>query len=519
MRTVGGIMDRIQFETTYRDFLQPDTRAGTWGMLRSIDTPSGLQRPYSVVDHLGAGAFGDVFLAIDEDMGWLVALKMLRPGRLKSQTSAEFRAEQQICRQLSQSSEWIIDWRHDGVFRSATGEERPFLAMDYVNGRTLQDLLRTWRRLPQMEVLRIAIEICKGLEVLHQHSPPVLHRDLKPGNILLDPKSRGEVRIADLGVAVYLNSQSTAPVAGTPAYMAPEKLLHGSDSIQTELYALGVIVYELLTGKRPWDVTDIVEGMWGTPTPEQRRRKDILVARWTATLPIMPQLIIPGIDPRLAELCLRLLQPEPPDRPASAAIVRTAFQRILQDVSNAGEVFVPTDWPQASSIEIAEQVRQLSSSRLHVSPFWLNSQSGLIAGYAEIVRLSLEIHERVSDSRMQIQRMLISLKITWESDFGTLGGKEARKTVVQIFNSVTAYAKAQADISLNLQRFQATLNDWISSTTAFHDRCLLAIENVDSRSFERVLLECRTDLIQIERRCAGLYNLASDRLLVELVKP
>jgi hypothetical protein len=122
---------------------------------------------------------------------------------------------------------------------------RHFLSMEYVDGEDLQALLRRIGRLPVDKVKEIAQQLCAGLTAAHDKG--VLHRDLKPANILID--ERGQVRITDFGLAKLVQEELTE-ICGTPAYMAPEQLLHGHTTIQSDIYSLGLVLWEALTGDR-----------------------------------------------------------------------------------------------------------------------------------------------------------------------------------------------------------------------------------------------------------------------------
>ena len=207
---------------------------------------------------------GEVFRADDLKLGQPVALKFLlkkladdRP-RLESLYN-----EVRLARQVS----------HPNVCRVydiAEEEGRHFLSMEYIDGEDLRGLLRRIGRLPADKGLQIARQLCAGLAAAHDKG--VLHRDLKPANVMID--GRGHVRITDFGLArTAAELQSIRERSGTPAYMAPEQLLRGETSIQSDLYSLGLIQYEIFTGKpahKAASITELVkmhEQRFSPPTP------------------------------------------------------------------------------------------------------------------------------------------------------------------------------------------------------------------------------------------------------------
>ena len=194
---------------------------------------------YRVVALLGKGGMGEVFRADDMTLGQPVALKFLpanvakEPDRL-----ARFRQEVASARRVS----------HPNVCRVydiAEHRGQPFLAMEYIDGEDLSSLLRRVGRLPEEKGLQIARELCSALAAVHGQG--MLHRDLKPANVMLD--GRGRVRLTDFGLAIGAGRVSGMEArAGTPLYMAPEQLSGRGVTERSDLFALGLVLYELFTG-------------------------------------------------------------------------------------------------------------------------------------------------------------------------------------------------------------------------------------------------------------------------------
>src|SRR5580658_2681011 len=196
---------------------------------------------YRIIALLGKGGMGEVYRADDLTLGQPVALKFLPEEASRDEGLLErFRNEVRIARRVS----------HPNVCRVYDVGEvdgYSFFTMEYVDGEDLASLLRRIGRLPQDKALDIARQLCAGLAAAHAKG--VLHRDLKPANIMLD--GRGQVVITDFGLAgVADDIRGNEIRSGTPAYMAPEQLAGKEVSTRSDIYALGLVLYEVFTGKR-----------------------------------------------------------------------------------------------------------------------------------------------------------------------------------------------------------------------------------------------------------------------------
>jgi len=181
---------------------------------------------------------GEVYRATDLTLGQSVALKFLPA--CDERMLERFHNEVRIARQVS----------HPNVCRVydiGEAEGMPYLSMEYIDGEDMSSLLHRIGRLPGDKALEIARKICAGLHAAHEKG--VIHRDLKPQNIMLN--RRGEVLIMDFGLAAATDQILGAEAkSGTPAYMAPEQLKGAEVSSKSDLYALGLVLYELFTGKK-----------------------------------------------------------------------------------------------------------------------------------------------------------------------------------------------------------------------------------------------------------------------------
>lgn len=258
-----------------------------------------LAERYRIIGLLGRGGMGEVYRADDLKLGQPVALKFL-PQRFASEKGRleRFYSEVRIARQVS----------HPNVCRVYDVGEidgQHYLSMEYVDGEDLASLLKRIGRLPPDKALEIARELCAGLAAAHERG--VLHRDLKPSNVMLD--GRGRARITDFGLAIAASDVVDGEVSGTPAYMAPEQLAGKPASVRSDLYALGLVLYELSTGRKAFDGA----------TFEELRRKHAEDA------PAAPSSITLGFDPAVERVILRCLEKDPLARPASVSQVAAAL--------------------------------------------------------------------------------------------------------------------------------------------------------------------------------------------------
>ncbi len=255
---------------------------------------------YRVVGLLGRGGMGSVYRADDLTLGQPVALKFL-PEALAANFERldRFRAEVRVSRQVSHPNVCRV---HD----IGEADGRIFLSMELVDGGDLSSLLKRIGRLPTDRGLEIARQLCAGLAAAHDRG--VLHRDLKPANVMID--SEGRVRIADFGLAGIAGGiKGTEIQSGTPAYMAPETMAGREVTTRSDIYALGLVLYELFTGARAFS---------GKSVAELARKH----AEESATPPTG---IVGDLDPQIEAVILQCLEKDPNARPKSALAVAMAL--------------------------------------------------------------------------------------------------------------------------------------------------------------------------------------------------
>jgi serine/threonine-protein kinase len=255
---------------------------------------------YRIIGLLGRGGMGEVYRATDMMLGQSVALKFL-PAEASSNPRLleRFHGEVRVARQVS----------HPNVCRVydiGEIEGMPFISMEYVDGEDLAALLLRIGRLPHDKALETARKLCAGLAAAHDRG--VIHRDLKPQNIMMN--KRGEVVIMDFGLAAIAGQLSGAEVRnGTPAYMSPEQLKGAEVTAKSDIYSLGLVLYELFTGKKPFDARNV---------------RQLLEMQESIHLPSMTSSAA-DIDPMVEKAIRRCLDPDPAKRPASALAVAMAL--------------------------------------------------------------------------------------------------------------------------------------------------------------------------------------------------
>jgi protein kinase-like protein/zinc ribbon protein len=257
-----------------------------------------LAERFRVVGLLGRGGMGEVYRADDLKLGQPVALKFLPHAFFQDAALIErLHGEVRNARQIS----------HPNVCRvydiGEVGGDH-FITMEYVDGEDLATLLSRIGRLPGAKALEIARQLCGGLAAAHEKG--VLHRDLKPANVMID--GHGRARITDFGLALR-TEEATPDRAGTPAYMAPEQLEGKPASVRSDIYALGLVLYELYTGKPAFEATSLAE--W--------KRKH------SETAPTAPSSHAADVDPAVERAILRCLEKDPRKRPGSALQVAAAL--------------------------------------------------------------------------------------------------------------------------------------------------------------------------------------------------
>jgi serine/threonine-protein kinase len=243
---------------------------------------------------------GEVYRADDLKLGQPVALKFLPQAVQRDQTRLDrFLNEVKTALKVTHPNVCRV---HD--IGEVDGQH--YLSMEYVDGEDLASLLRRIERLPQNKAVQIARQLCAGLAAAHEQG--ILHRDLKPANVMID--GRGRAKITDFGLAGLAEGIEGDEVrAGTPQYMSPEQHAGREVTVRSDIYSLGLVLYELFTGKRAFEASTAAE---------IKRLQE-------QSTPTIPSSHVEGLDPAVERIILRCLEKEPSQRPASALAIAAAL--------------------------------------------------------------------------------------------------------------------------------------------------------------------------------------------------
>lgn len=314
--------------------LVEDEAAAVEGVLQEEDPLIGtlVRDKWKVLKRLGAGSFGTVYKVQDVKGGWIEALKILGVDRLTGAEAEEMRArflrEAQIMKRLGKDSKHIVGL---STYEEDIEAGMVYFLMEFVEGRSLADLIADEGPLPAERIIRLALQACDGLMAAHEGPEPVVHRDLKLENLMLTKDRAGEdsVKILDFGIAKIAEKEAdsrltTVGTLGTPGYAAPEQLRAEAVDGRTDLFAFGVILYALLTGRDPW---------LGNPAHEPTHQiYDLMVATERANVrPIHQQGA--EVPTAIANVVMKLLRRDPAQRFQSARDLRDT----LLDISQGGD--------------------------------------------------------------------------------------------------------------------------------------------------------------------------------------
>ncbi|MBK6795433.1 MAG: protein kinase [Acidobacteria bacterium] len=273
---------------------------------------------YRIQGLLGKGGMGEVYKAEDIKLSQTVALKFL-PDHLQKDAAAlaRFHAEVRHARQVAHVNVCR-------VFDIGEIDRRHFLSMEYVDGDDLSSLLRRVGRFSSERAVELARQLCVGLSAIHNAG--ILHRDFKPANVIID--SKGKARITDFGIAgLEAEIAQDNLRAGTPAYMSPEQISGKDVSAKSDIYALGLVLYEIFTGKQAFTADSIPE----------------MIRKQTSETPTNPSEFVKGLDPLVESVITQCIAKNPNDRPQSALHVAMALPggNPLQIALDAGQTPTP----------------------------------------------------------------------------------------------------------------------------------------------------------------------------------
>ncbi len=265
---------------------------------------------YTLTRRIGSGGMADVWCAEDAQLGRVVALKVLHENFARD---AEF--VQRFHREASAAA--VLQHPNVvGVFDRGQVEDTYYIAMEFIDGSSLKDLID--RGLSTGESIEVARQILTAADFAHQHG--IVHRDLKPMNVLID--RAGRIRVADFGIAQAGGSEitRTGSVMGTAQYLSPEQAQGQEVTAASDVYSIGVMLFEMLTGRVPFEGENAVA----------------IAMKQVAEVPPAPSSINPAVPPALDSVVLRALAKEPANRYASAAAMLEALNAAEQNPEIAG---------------------------------------------------------------------------------------------------------------------------------------------------------------------------------------
>jgi cell division protein FtsN len=354
-------LDKQEMDTalTRRSEMRPSEMASVPHGLAAAESgaePAGIPARFRILSEIGYGGMGIVYKVRDLETDEIVALKLLKPevaGDPKMRE--ELRQEVCLARKVTHKNVCRI---HE-LYRSPASS---FISMEFIGGETLLSRLRRGATLSVSESIGIARQICAGLREAHAHG--IVHRDLKPANIMID--SSGVVKIMDFGIARHSqeNDHSTTTIAGTPEYMAPEQIELKAMGPRTDIYALGLLLYEMMTG---------TQAFTGETT--------IAVAvKQLHDSPKRPSEIMPSIPPGLEAVILKCLRKNSESRFQSVDELDTALAKPASaSASAARTVALP-----AISVDVDAMVKSASDK-------WHVVQPHLVRFGAEVQRVARRV--------------------------------------------------------------------------------------------------------------------------------
>jgi eukaryotic-like serine/threonine-protein kinase len=321
-------------------------------MIQSLAVGSTVRETYTILEKLGEGAFSEVFLVRHRFLG-LQAMKVFKSNSL-SPTSDQFK-EAFILSRIAHPN--IVRIFEANKINGPDGE-RSYVTMEHAAGGTLHSFLLARSQLPAEIAVGIQRQICAGLSAAHSQKPPIIHRDVKPQNILLtEIESELNVKVADFGLAKNIDPKlRMVSAAGTLLYMPPEGF-HHYETPASDVYSAGIIFYELLTGTFPFPSVNY--------TTDQEFRLGL--ARTRTLLPTPPSQVVRGIGPDIDEICLRSLQPDLKRRFQSASEFLTAVESLEKPTDTRQNSNHPPENKNAvlkaqKAMQIGKQYAELSTA-------------------------------------------------------------------------------------------------------------------------------------------------------------
>ena len=385
---------------------------------------------YRILSLIGAGGMGEVYLASDDKLGRRVAIKIL-PESVSRDTEAKLR--------LQREARAVAALDHPNVctiYEVGEHDGRPFIVMQFIEGETLFDRLRQARMSPT-ECLDVATQVAAALDEAHSHG--IIHRDIKPMNIMLTP--RGQVKVLDFGLAKFDRRVDTAAdtlksrtgiVTGTAPYMSPEQLRGGALDTRSDIFSFGVVLYEMATGRRPFD-------------------RDSTVSTITAILFEEPPPIEDAAFAPLVPVIRRALAKEPSKRYPSSGMLLDALHDLKNRPSSRPRGGTGV-YPDATQMDVSRPPSRPSSARGRIDSLAvLPTADG--PHDAELDYLVYGLAEGIVDGLAHMRKLRVIAPAT-TADFGGMepdpraAGRELNVTAVVVVRARVDGEVLRADVEL-----------------------------------------------------------------------
>ena len=341
-----------------------------------------LAQRYEIVELLGEGGMGAVYKAHDRELDRAVALKIIRPDLAHQPKMLDrFKQEIILARQVTHKN--VVR-----IFDLGTHDELKFITMEYVEGHDLATILEKRKFAPE-EAARIVRQVCRALKAAHSEN--VIHRDLKPQNIMID--GNGRVCVMDFGLArsVELSGMThTGAVIGTPAYMSPEQAKGMPIDARSDIYAVGIILYGMLTGTLPFQAETMIASL----------------LKRTQELPLSPNYLDPSIPKDLSDIVMKCLAIEPADRYPRTSDVIADLDAYLEGkhlpaMTAQSVIVMPPPTPPARRSRlvwaaVALLVALVVTGGVYMSRRWTGSRS--VSTPAPVTALIADVDNRTGDA-------------------------------------------------------------------------------------------------------------------------
>jgi serine/threonine-protein kinase len=280
----------------------------------SIPTPNTLiDGRYKVQSKLGSGGMADVYLAEDQQLGRQVALKLLH-GR--------FAADPDFVERFRREARAAAGLQHPNVvsvYDRGSWDDTYYIAMEYLQGRSLKQLIREEAPLAPVRAINITLQILKAARFAHRRG--VVHRDLKPHNVIVDDADQAKVTDFGIARAGASDMTETGSIMGTAQYLSPEQAQGHAVEASSDLYSIGIVLYELLTGRVPFDAEAAVT----------------IALKHVSEAPTSPRQFNPAVPVELEQVVLWVLNKDPRDRPADADQLIAALEAARASILSGGE--------------------------------------------------------------------------------------------------------------------------------------------------------------------------------------